>query len=154
MYEALRAFYLEGRPSAEVARAFGYSEGFFRVLCHHFRKSQGFDFFIQQKPGPRHQPRKNAAKPLIVELRKQNHSIYDISRALKEKGLQLSPAAVREVLKRKVSPRCPAGWAESVPGCSVRTSSRWPMCGNSPWRRGNSPPNAAACSSSFRNWSG
>jgi hypothetical protein len=28
-YEALRAFFVEGRPSREVARAFGYSTGSF-----------------------------------------------------------------------------------------------------------------------------
>jgi len=36
MYEALRAFFLEGRPSHEVARDFGYSAGSFRMLCHAF----------------------------------------------------------------------------------------------------------------------
>ena len=35
-YEALRAFFLEGLPSAEVAQRFGYSTGSFRVLCHQF----------------------------------------------------------------------------------------------------------------------
>ena len=38
MYEALRAFFLEGRPSHEVARDFGYSAGSFRVLRHAFRR--------------------------------------------------------------------------------------------------------------------
>ena len=32
-YEALRAYFVEGRPSHEVARAFGYSPASFRVLC-------------------------------------------------------------------------------------------------------------------------
>ncbi|HWX30169.1 MAG TPA: hypothetical protein VNZ53_22365, partial [Steroidobacteraceae bacterium] len=36
-YEALRAFFFEGVPSAEAARRFGYSPGAFRVLCHAFR---------------------------------------------------------------------------------------------------------------------
>ena len=31
-YEALRAYFLEGRPSAETARRFGYTPGAFRVL--------------------------------------------------------------------------------------------------------------------------
>jgi hypothetical protein len=31
-YEALRAFFVEGTPSAEVARSFGYTPGSFRVL--------------------------------------------------------------------------------------------------------------------------
>ena len=33
-YEALRAFFVEGLPSAEAARRFGYTPGSFRVLCH------------------------------------------------------------------------------------------------------------------------
>jgi len=33
-YEALRAYFVEGCPSEEVARPFGYSPGAFRVLCH------------------------------------------------------------------------------------------------------------------------
>src|SRR6516164_11255904 len=35
MYEALRAYFVEGRPSSEVAQDFGYSPGSFQVLCHH-----------------------------------------------------------------------------------------------------------------------
>ena len=37
-YEALRAFYLDGLASSEVARRFDYSAGAFRVLCHDFRR--------------------------------------------------------------------------------------------------------------------
>ena len=33
-YEALRAFFVEKSPSAEVARSFGYTPGSFRVLVH------------------------------------------------------------------------------------------------------------------------
>ena len=32
-YEALRAYFVEGLPSAEAARRFGYTPGSFRVLC-------------------------------------------------------------------------------------------------------------------------
>ena len=38
-YEALRAYFVEGLPSAEAARRFGYSAGSFRVLCHQFRQA-------------------------------------------------------------------------------------------------------------------
>ena len=38
-YEALRAFFVEGVPSAEVATRFGYTPGSFRVLVHEFRIS-------------------------------------------------------------------------------------------------------------------
>lgn len=98
-YEALRAYFVEQRPSAEVARTFGYSPGSFQVMCHHFRHNPEPVFFIASRPGPRHQPKKSAARDLIVELRKANHSVYEISQALKERSLSLSPTAVREVLK-------------------------------------------------------
>jgi len=99
MYEALRSYFLEGRSSKEVARTFGYTPGSFRVLCHQFRRDQHPDFFISSSPGPRHQPKKSAARGLIEKLRKQNYSVYEISEILKEHHTPLSPTAVREVLK-------------------------------------------------------
>ena len=36
-YEALRAFFIEGRPSAEVAVQFGYKPAAFKVLVSRFR---------------------------------------------------------------------------------------------------------------------
>jgi hypothetical protein len=78
-YEALRAYFVEGAPSPQVAQRFGYTSGSFRVLCHHFRRSQP-DFFRQLKPGPRTQPKKSAVRELILAMRKQNLSIYDIER--------------------------------------------------------------------------
>jgi transposase len=98
-YEALRAYFVEGRPSREVARDFGYSVGSFHVLCHHFRRETDPEFFVSPRPGPRDQPKKSAAHDLIVELRKRNYSVYEISESLKERQLSLSPTAVREVLK-------------------------------------------------------
>src|SRR5580700_10665228 len=99
MYEALRAYFVEGRPSAEVARDFSYSAGSFQVLCHHFRRDPDPIFFVSTRPGPRSQPKKSAARDLVVQLRKQNHSVYEISETLKERHSPLSPTGVREVLK-------------------------------------------------------
>ena len=101
MYEALRAYFLEQRPSRDVARDFGYSPGSFRVLCHQFRRDPDPQFFLRTSPGPKAQPKKSAALDHILTLRKQNHSIYEISEALREQGLHLSPTAVREVLKQE-----------------------------------------------------
>ncbi len=98
-YEALRAYFIEGRPASEVARAFGYTVGSFHVLCHHFRRDPNPAFFTSPRRGPRSQPKKAAARDLIVSLRKQNASVYEISAALKERDCPLSPTAVREVLK-------------------------------------------------------
>ena len=98
-YEALRAYFLEGHPSQEAARAFGYSPGAFRVLCHQFRRDPQPQFFVSAARGPRTQPKKSKARDVALALRKQNHSVYEISEALKERGMPLSPTAVREVLR-------------------------------------------------------
>src|SRR5438309_681927 len=98
-YEALRAYLVEGRLAKDVARDFGYSLNSFHVLCHHFRREPQPVFFVSPRHGPQAQPKKSAARDLIVQLRKQNHSVYEISQTLKERRCPLSPTAVREVLR-------------------------------------------------------
>src|SRR3974377_701394 len=90
IYEALRAYFVEGRPPKEVARDFGYTVGSFHVLCHHFRRETAPVFFVSPRHGPQSQPKKSAARDLIVSLRKQNHSVYEISHILKEQDCPLS----------------------------------------------------------------
>jgi hypothetical protein len=41
--------FVEGRPSREVARAFGCSTGSFQVLCHHFRRDTDPVFFVSPR---------------------------------------------------------------------------------------------------------
>jgi hypothetical protein len=97
-YEALRAFYMDHLPSADVARRFGYTAGAFRVLCHAFRRGDLPEFFAATRPGRHDQPKKSRAHDQIVALRKRNYSVYEISQTLKEQGAPLSATAVREVL--------------------------------------------------------
>ena len=98
-YEALRAFFVEGLASAEAARRFGYSPGSFRVLCHQFRKDPRRPFFLPPAKGPQSAPKADRVRDQVVALRKQNLSIYDISRALAAEGQTLSPVAVSLILK-------------------------------------------------------
>ena len=122
MYEALRAYFLEGRPSHEVARDFGYTPGSFRVLCHAFRRDPNPQFFVSLTPGPREQPKKSKAHDLLIALRKQNHSVYEIAAALKARAIPLSPTAVREVLRAEGFAPLPRRLDEErpvVPGPSV-----------------------------------
>jgi hypothetical protein len=98
-YEALRAYFVEGIPSAETAARFGYTPGSFRVLCHGFRHDLQRPFFLPVLKGPQVSAKRNTAREKIIELRKQNLSIYDISRRLKEEDRRLSPAAVARLLK-------------------------------------------------------
>lgn len=97
-YEALRAFYVDGLPSATCARRFGYSPGAFRVLCHAFRHGTLPELFATARPGRHERPKKSRAHDQIVALRKRNYSVYEISQALAEEGAALSATAVREVL--------------------------------------------------------
>ena len=69
------------------------------MLCHAFRRDPDPQFFVSPPPGPREQPKKSKAHDLVVALRKQNHSVYEISEALQERAMPLSPTAVREVLR-------------------------------------------------------
>jgi transposase len=97
-YEALRAYFVENKPSNAVAAEFGYSPGAFRVLCHDFRRDPHPSFFASSHRGPPARPRKATARDRIVELRKKNHSVYEISEILKDGGIRLSPTAVRQIL--------------------------------------------------------
>jgi hypothetical protein len=102
-YEALRAFFVEGRPSADVAKAFGYTSGAFRVLCHQFRHDPDKRQFFQppsvgRPPGARSQDRVRAE---VVALRKKNYSVQDISRTFSERGEKLTPAAARDILREE-----------------------------------------------------
>ena len=115
-YEAFRSFFVDGKPSATAARAFGYTPGSFHVMCHHFRRQAEPVFFITPRRGPSSQPKKSAAKERIVALRKRNHSVYEISEALKEAGHRLSPTAVREVLKAEGFAPLPRRLDEERPG--------------------------------------
>ena len=106
-YEALRAYFVEGLSSAEAARRFGYTEGSFRVLCHQFRQDPKRSFFVSSSKGPQSAPKTDRLRDQIIALRKQNLSIYDISRLLRDEGHKLSPAAVSMILKEEGFARLP-----------------------------------------------
>ena len=106
-YEALRAFFVDRLPSAEVARRFGYSPGSFRVLVHQFRQDPRRSFFLTPAKGPQSAPKSDPLRDVIIALRKQNLSIYDISRSLAHQGHPLSPVAVAQVLRDEGFARLP-----------------------------------------------
>jgi len=114
-YEALRSFFVEGLSSEEAARRFGYTPGSFRVLCHQFRQNPHREFFLPPAKGPQKAPRIDHARQEVIALRKQNLSIYDISRALKAAGKELSPAAISIILKEEGFARLPRRRDEERP---------------------------------------
>ena len=98
-YEALRAFFVDGLPSAQAAARFGYTPGSFRVLVHQFRNQPKRDFFAPTARDGRPAGKQTRLREQVVALRKQNLSVHDISRALAREGESLSPAAVAAILK-------------------------------------------------------
>lgn len=114
-YEALRAYFVEGLSSAEAATHFGYTPGSFRVLCHEFRKDPRREFFLSPAKGPQASPKVDKVREEVIALRKQNLSIYDISRALEDGGNKLSPAAVSLILKEEGFARLPRRKDEERP---------------------------------------
>src|SRR5271155_2363791 len=114
-YEALRAFFVEGVPSAEVAGRFGYTPGSFRVLVHEFRNQPERDFFIQAARVGRPPGKQNRLREQVIALRKQNLSVHDISRALAREGESLSPAAIASILKKEGFAKLPRRLDEERP---------------------------------------
>ena len=100
-YEALRAFFVDGVPSAEAAARFGYTPGSFRGLVHLFRTHPGRDFFLPTAREGRPPGKQKRLRERVVALRKQNLSVHDISHFLARDGEPLSPAAVAAILKEE-----------------------------------------------------
>jgi hypothetical protein len=108
-YEALRAFFVDGRPSREVARRFAYTPGFFRVLCHQFRHDQAkrSGFFQEVKRGPQTAPARDRVRGLAVAMRKKNLSVYDIQRELASAGHTISVNALSILMREEGFARLP-----------------------------------------------
>jgi hypothetical protein len=108
-YEALRAYFVDGVPSREVARLFGYTPGFVRVLCHQFRhdpaKRDGF--FQDVKHGPQSAPARDRVRDMAVAMRKKSFSVYDIQRELAAAGHSISINALSILMREEGFARLP-----------------------------------------------
>lgn len=106
-YEALRAYFVEGLPSAEAAARFGYTPASFRSLVHQFRQDPDRNFFAVTAAETAVAREPNQLRQQVIALRKQNLSIYDISQALGHDGTTLSPVAIDAILKDEGFARLP-----------------------------------------------
>lgn len=114
-YEALRAYFVEQLPAAEAAARFGYTVGSFHQLAHQFRNDTQRRFFAEPpRPGVK---ASDTVRNQIVQLRKQNLSIYDISVALKNEGIQRTPVAIAKVLEEEGFAKLPRRADEERPEC-------------------------------------
>src|SRR5437764_1502480 len=116
-YEALRAYFIEHLPSAEVARRFGYSPGAFRALCYQFRhdSAERADFFTPARPGPRDAPARDPVRDLAIAMRQRNPSVYDMQRELAEAGHAISISSRSCLLREEGFARLPRRRDEERP---------------------------------------
>jgi transposase len=106
-YEALRAYFVDGLSTKEAARRFGYSEGSFRVLVHQFRHNPPKQYFMPPAKGPQKKPQKDPIREKVTSLRKENLSIYDISKNLAREDITISPVSISTILKEEGFARLP-----------------------------------------------
>jgi hypothetical protein len=119
-YEALRAYFVDQASAAEVAARFGYTVGSLHQLAHQLRQAPARQFFVEPpRPGAK---ASEAVQRQIVQLRKQNQSIHDISEALKKEGIRRTPAAVAAVLKQEGFAKLPRRLDDERPAGSKPTA--------------------------------
>jgi hypothetical protein len=114
-YEALRAYFVDGLPSAQAAARFGYTPGSFRVLVHQFRQQPGREFFRSPAREGRPPGKPERLRQQVIALRKQYLSVHDITRSLARDGESLSPAAVAAILKEEGFAKLPRRRDEERP---------------------------------------
>ena len=111
-YEALRAFYVEGRSASDVAQAFGYSVSSFYSLNRDFKQqldaSHASDhFFVTQKRGRKPKETADTVDAQIIEFRKHYLSVPEIKAALDAIGTEVSESRIYSVLKHAGFARLP-----------------------------------------------
>ena len=111
-YEALRAFYLERMPAAQVAQRFGYTLSSFYSLNRDFKQqlqqsepSQGF--FVSVPRGRKPQDETGTIEHLIIELRKKYLSVPDIKAILDSLDHQVSESYIYTVIAQSGFARLP-----------------------------------------------
>jgi transposase len=106
-YEALRAYFVEELSPGEIAERFGYRKASVQTLISTYRDADLSGLFQTARPGPRHQPKKDAARERVIELRRERHGIEEIVSELARAGTPLSRTAVWEILREAGLSRMP-----------------------------------------------
>jgi transposase len=106
-YEALRAYFLDGMPAAEVADRFGYSTASVHQMATLLRKGK-LALFTETRPGPKG-PRKvtGQLRARVLALRAAGHSVTEIAAALTAEGLPVSAQTTWQILDAEGIGRLP-----------------------------------------------
>jgi len=106
-YEALRAYFLDEMPAAEVADRFGYSTASIHQMASLLRQGR-LTLFTGTRPGPKG-PRKATGRlrARVLELRAAGHSVTEIAAACTSEGLPVSAQTCWQILDAEGLPRLP-----------------------------------------------
>jgi hypothetical protein len=106
-YEALRAYFTDEMPAAEVADRFGYSTASIHQMATLLRKGR-LNMFTGTRPGPKG-PRKatGTLRARVLELRGAGHSVTEIAAACTSEGMPVSAQTVWQILGAEGLPRLP-----------------------------------------------
>ena len=106
-YEALRAYFLDEMPAAEVGDRFGYSTASVPQMATLLRRGR-LALFAETRPGPKG-PRKATGqlRARVLELRAAGHSVAEIAVALAGEGMPVSAQTVWQILDAEGIPRLP-----------------------------------------------
>lgn len=104
-YEALRAYFVESAPAAEVADRFGYSTASVHQMATLLRTGK-LALFTETKPGPKG-PRKatGEVRTKVLELRAAERSVSEIAETLTRTGVPISAQTVWQILDDAGLPR-------------------------------------------------
>ena len=111
-YEALRMYYVENTPAAEVADFFGYKHRALTSLVSDFRRDFDQDefenkFFVQRQLGRPEKSEKDTVRGIVVALRKKNFSVEDIKTSLDATGYPVSENTIYLIIKGEGFARLP-----------------------------------------------
>ena len=111
-YEALRAFYIDGRSAPEVAEQFGYTLSSFYALNRDFkqrleRQQTSEQFFVSPTVGRKPKDKTGKVETLILKLRKQYLSVPEIKTHLDALEYEVSESTIYLTLKQAGFARLP-----------------------------------------------
>jgi hypothetical protein len=96
-YEAMRAYFVDDMPAAQVADRFGYSTASVHQMATLLRGGR-MEFFAAAKPGPKGPRKAGRVRDRVLALRADGHSVTEIAAALHAEGTPVSAQTVWTIL--------------------------------------------------------
>jgi transposase len=107
-YEAMRAYFLDDMPAAEVADRFGYSTASVHQMATLLRTGR-LNLFAGARRGPKGPSKATGElRARVLELRAAGHSVTEIAAALTAEGMPVSAQTCWQILAARGCRGCPA----------------------------------------------